>query len=161
MKTSIVVARSVNGVIGKGSRIPWRVKGEQKLFKDITMGGVLIMGRKTFESIGRPLPGRETIVISRNPDYRPDGCATAPGLEAALAMAARMDRPVYIVGGGEIYRDALPLVDGVHITTICDTIEGDVFFPDFPTDDFHLVTEERYDSNINYVYRYYERNDSI
>lgn len=157
MKTAIIVARSKNNVIGKGTQIPWRVKGEQRLFKDITMGGVLILGRKTWESIGRPLPGRETIVITRRPDYEAPGCHIADSLDAALDMASAMNRPVFIAGGGEIYRQALASVDAVHISTIDTTVEGDVTFPDFPTGEFRLVERRCYESNIDYVYEYYER----
>ena len=157
MKVAIVVARSRNNVIGNGSEIPWLVKGEQKLFKEITLGGTLIMGRKTYESIGRPLPGRETIIVTRNPGYAVAGCHTASSLEDALKLAESLSRPVYVVGGGQIYREALPLVDAVHISTIDTDVEGDITFPDFPTDDFRLVSEKGYESNINYTYRYYER----
>lgn len=157
MKIAIVVARSKNNVIGTGNEIPWRVKGEQKLFKQITLGGVLIMGRKTFESIGRPLPGRETIIVTRNSAYDAQGCHIAGTLDTALAMAAAMNKPIFIVGGGEIYRQALPMADAVHISTIDTTVEGDVTFPEFPTSDFRLVDEQRFESNIDYVYQYYER----
>lgn len=157
MKIAIVVARARNNVIGKGSEIPWRVKGEQKLFKEITLGGTLIMGRKTFESIGRPLPGRETIIVTRNPEYEAPGCQIASDLEEALKQAEVLARPTYIVGGGEIYRAALPVADAVHISDIDTEVEGDVTFPEFPTDEFRLVREQGYESNINYTYRYYER----
>lgn len=157
MKIAIIVARSRNNVIGKGSDIPWHVKGEQKRFGEITRGGVLIMGRKTYESIGRPLPGRETIIITRNPAYSVKDCHIADSLDSALKLAAAMDRPVFIAGGGEIYRQALPVADAVHISTIDTTVEGDVTFPGFPTDEFRLVEEERVESNINYVYQYFER----
>ena len=157
MKIAIVVARSRNNVIGKGSEIPWRVKGEQKLFKEITQGGTLIMGRKTYESIGRPLPGRETIIVTRNPGYSAPGCHIASSLGAALDQAEQLARPVYVVGGGEIYREALPIADAVHLSIINTEVEGDVTFPDFPTDEFRLVSEQGYESNINYTYRYYER----
>lgn len=157
MNVSIVVARSVNNVIGNGDEIPWRVEGEQRLFKNITMGGVLIMGRKTFESIGRPLPGRETIVVTRNPDYRAEGCSIAGSLDDALAIAATRGKPVFIAGGGEIYRQALPRADAVHLSTIQTEVDGDVLFPTFPTDDFRLVSEDRIESNIDYTYQYFER----
>ncbi|MEX0943911.1 MAG: dihydrofolate reductase [Pseudomonadales bacterium] len=157
MRLSMVVARSLNNVIGNGSEIPWRVKGEQKLFRDITMGGVLIMGRKTFESIGRPLPGRETIIVTRNTGTNHAGCKVAHSLAQAIAMAQASNRPVYIVGGGDIYQQALPLVDEVHLSTIQTNVDGDVFFPDFPTNEFHLVREEKFNSNINYTYQHYLR----
>jgi len=157
MSVSIVVARSLNNVIGRDDEIPWRVKGEQKLFKEITMGGVLVMGRKTFESIGRPLPGRDTIIVSRNPGYSREGCTTATSLDSALAAARKTGKDVFIAGGGEIYRQALELVDGVHISTIGQEVDGDVFFPEFPVEGFRLVREKHYESNVDYTYQYFER----
>tara|TARA_E500000331_G_scaffold341001_2_gene372902 strand:- start:2587 stop:3069 length:483 start_codon:yes stop_codon:yes gene_type:complete len=157
VKTSIVVARSLNGVIGNGSEIPWKVKGEQSLFKRITMGGTLVMGRKTFESIGRPLPGRTTIIISRNEHYRQDDCEVCPSIEAALQLGNEIEKPIFVAGGGEIYRLALPIVDTVHISTIQTKVTGDIYFPDFPTRDFELAEEREYESNINYVYQRYEK----
>lgn len=157
MTLSIVVARSLNNVIGKGNGIPWQVKGEQRLFRNITMGGVLIMGRKTFDSIGRPLPGRETIIITRNPDAGHPGCKIAHSLDEAVTLARTSGRPIFIVGGGDVYRQALGLVDEVHLSTIHTSVDGDVFFPDFPTDAFHLVKEEEFQSNINYTYQHYQR----
>ncbi|MBD3648848.1 MAG: dihydrofolate reductase [Pseudomonadales bacterium] len=154
---SIVAARSLNNVIGNGPDIPWKVKGEQKLFREITMNGTLVMGRKTFESIGRPLPGRTTIIISRQRDYHADGCIIVHDLDEALETAAQENKPVFIAGGGEIYRQSLDRVDAVHLSTIQTTVEGDVFFPDFPTSEFRLVREQAYESNINYLYQYYER----
>lgn len=160
MAIFLVAARSLNDVIGNGMDIPWKVKGEQKLFREITTGGVLVMGRKTFDSIGRPLPGRDTIIVTRNADYHVEGCHTAASLDAALSLARTLDKPIYIVGGGEIYRQALPLADGVHLTTIETRVDGNVYFPPFPTDDFHLVRETHFESNIDYVYQYFERNGS-
>jgi dihydrofolate reductase (trimethoprim resistance protein) len=157
MTVSIIAARSRNNVIGNGSDIPWKVKGEQKLFKDITAGGVLIMGRKTFESIGRPLPGRVTLIITRQQGYAHDGCEIVHSLEEALDVASTMDKPIFVAGGGEIYAQALPRADAVHLSTIEADVEGDVFFPDFPGDEFHLVSEERFESNIDYIYQYFER----
>jgi dihydrofolate reductase (trimethoprim resistance protein) len=153
---ALVAAQSLNQVIGNGPEIPWRVKGEQALFKKITMGGTLIMGRKTFESIGRPLPGRTTIIVTRNPDYTADDCLVTRSLDEALAEAGKLERPVYIAGGGEIYRQAIQRADALHLTTIHTEVEGDVLFPDLPAD-FKLVSEELHASNIDYTYRYYER----
>jgi dihydrofolate reductase len=159
MAVSLVAARALNHVIGNGPSIPWRVKGEQKLFREITLGGILIMGRKTFESIGKPLPGRSTIIVSRALNYEAQGCQTASSLAAALQLTAEDPRPVFIVGGGEIYRQALEqkLVDAVHLTTIQTNVEGDVIFPIFPTPEFTLVRETVVESNINYIYQYFEK----
>ena len=159
MTVSLVAARARNNVIGNGPNIPWRVKGEQKLFREITLGGILIMGRKTYESIGKPLPGRSTIIVSRDPDYQAAGCQSAGSLAAALKLTEADSRPVFIVGGGEIYRQAFEqqLVDTVHLTTIQTEVEGDVVFPAFPTAEFTLTRETRIESNIDYVYQYFEK----
>lgn len=157
MKRAIIVARSQNNVIGNGPNIPWKVKGEQLIFKRITEGGTLIMGRKTFQSIGRPLPGRTIIIVSRNKDYSQEGCTVCDTLEAAFELADQAQKPVFVAGGGEIYKLALPLVDTVHISTIQAEISGDILFPSFPTDDFKLAEEQFFESNINYVYQRYER----
>ena len=157
MSLELVAARSLNNVIGNNNEIPWKARGEQKLFKEITMHSVLIMGRKTFESIGRTLPGRVTIIVTRNMQYHQPNCEIAASLEAAIDFASQHDKPVYVVGGGEIYSQALPLATGVHLTTIQCEVDGNIFFPPFPTDDFKLVEEKFYQSNIDYLYQYYER----
>lgn len=157
MIRTIVVARAKNDVIGRGQTIPWKAKGEQKLFKRITEGGTLVMGRKTFDSIGRPLPGRETVIITRNADYSQPGCHVAHGFEEALALAESLGRTIHVVGGGEIYRLALPVVDIVHLSTIQIEAEGDTFFPPFPTDGFRCTASEYFESNIDYLYEKYER----
>ena len=157
MKRAIIVARSQNNVIGNGPDIPWKIKGEQIIFKRITEGGTLIMGRKTFQSIGRPLPGRTTIIISRNQSYTQKGCFVCDTLEAAFELADHEQKPVFVAGGGEIYKLALPLVDTVHISTIQAEISGDILFQSFPTDDFTLAEEQFFESNINYIYQRYER----
>lgn len=156
MSLFLIAAQSENRVIGNGQSIPWRVKGEQRLFKRITHGHTLIMGRKTFESIGRPLPGRETVIISRNRTYRHRGCLTANNLSKAIELADSCPGDNFVAGGGEIYALAINLADGVHLTTIHKEVEGDVYFPDLP-DDFVMLREEFFESNINYTYRYYER----
>jgi dihydrofolate reductase len=155
---SIVAARSDNNVIGNGSDIPWQVKGEQALFKEITLGGCLLMGRKTYESIGRPLPGRKTIILSRDDRYRQDGCLTATSLAAAMVTAAATDRPIFVVGGGQIYTEALPEATELHLTTIHTEVDGDVFFPHFEPAEFHLISSKKIHSNINYSYAHWRRN---
>ncbi|MCH7741503.1 MAG: dihydrofolate reductase [Proteobacteria bacterium] len=157
MTLKLVAARSLNNVIGNDSEIPWKARGEQKLFREITMHGVLIMGRKTFESIGRPLPGRVNVIVTRNTQYHQPGCEIAASLETAIDFASQHDKPVFVIGGGEIYGQALPIATGVHLTTIQCEVEGNIFFPPFPTDDFTLMEEKYYRSNIDYLYQYYER----
>ena len=153
----LVAAQSDNGVIGDGEKIPWQAKGEQALFKRITLGGTLIMGRKTYDSIGRPLPGRHTIVLSRNPALTLLGCDLSPSLESALETAQQLGRQIFIVGGAEVYREALPLCQGIHLTTVHTQAEGAVTFPPFNPADFTLVKEQRHHSNIDYTYRHYRR----
>jgi len=157
MKLSIIAARSLNNVIGDGAQIPWHVKGEQKLFKDITMNGTLIMGRKTFDSIGRPLPGRPTVIITRQRDYPCDGCLVSHSLDDAIDIAGEQNKPAFIVGGGEIYEQSLERVDAVHLSTIQKHVAGDVYFPSFPTPDFCLKHQQLFESNIDYLYEYFER----
>jgi len=156
VKVAIVAAQSENQVIGRGLEIPWKVKGEQALFKQITLHGTLIMGRKTYQSIGRPLPGRTTIVVSRDPDLAITGCETSTSLALAIASAIALAKPIFIAGGGELYRQALVIANDIHLTTIHTKVEGDILFPDVP-DHFKLVEEKVFTSNINYTYRHFER----
>ena len=156
MKVAIVAAQAENQVIGRGLEIPWKVKGEQALFKQITINGTLIMGRKTYESIGRPLPGRTTIVVSRDSNLVIAGCETSISLELAITRASEIDKPIFIAGGGELYRQTIFVADEIHLTTIHTRVEGDILFPDVP-DNFKLVEEKAFTSNINYTYRHFER----
>ena len=125
---SIIVALSENHVIGAGNQLPWRLSADLKRVKALTMGHHLIMGRKTYESIGRPLPGRTNVIITRNADYRPEGCQTVDSLNAALEMA-KADPEVFVFGGGEIFREALPLVNKIYMTKVHCSIAGDTHFP--------------------------------
>ena len=123
-----IAAMSENRVIGHGNRIPWHLPEDFRFFKSTTMGHVLVMGRKTFESIGRPLPGRETIVLSRTGFSHP-GARTITGLEEATPLVS--GRKVFICGGAEIYRQTLPLCSDLYLTHVKRTVEGDAFFPPF------------------------------
>jgi dihydrofolate reductase len=131
---AIIAAVAANGVIGNGNAIPWRLPSDFAHFKRMTVGKPLIMGRKTFESIGRPLPGRTNIVVTRRDDYQPEGVIVAPSLEAALAQAqqiARTERAneVMVGGGAEIYAQALPIADRLYITHVGANPDGDSYFP--------------------------------
>jgi dihydrofolate reductase len=134
-----IAAMSENRVIGRGLEIPWRLPEDFKWFKQTTLGHVLVMGRKTFESIGRPLPGRETIVLTRSAFSHP-GVTTASTLEEVETQVG--DRQAFIAGGAEIYRLALPRCSDLYLTLVKRTVEGDVFFPPFE-DQFELVKEVR------------------
>lgn len=152
MPVTIVAAVARNRVIGRDNDLPWRIPEDMRRFKELTMGGVLVMGRKTYESIGRPLPGRRTVVVSRNPDLEIEGVEMAPSLEMALEIAGGDD--VFVVGGGEIYRQAMDVADVLEITEVDAEPEGDTFFPEIdpnvwrevartPGDGFAFVRYER------------------
>jgi dihydrofolate reductase len=135
MDIAIYVAIAENGVIGREGGLPWRLSSDLKRFKAGTMGKPVIMGRKTFESIGRALPGRLNIVVSRDPEYRAEGVETAGSLEDAIKLASVRARcmtgadEICVIGGGEIYRQALPLTDRLHVTHVLTEVEGDTSFP--------------------------------
>lgn len=133
---SLIVAMDRNRVIGSNNSLPWRLPDDLRYFKSVTMGKPILMGRKTFESIGRPLPGRLNIVISRDPCWRHSGVATASSLADAMALAAAdpgavAAGEVMVIGGEQIYRSAIELADRLYITRVDTAVEGDAFFPDF------------------------------
>ncbi len=134
MMISLVVAMAQNHVIGRDNGLPWKVSSDLKRFKALTIGKPVVMGRKCYESIGRPLPGRPNIVITRNPDFHPDGVIVAPSLEFGLdraedeARALGVDE-ICVIGGGEIYRQAMDDADILHVTFILADVEGDTHFP--------------------------------
>jgi dihydrofolate reductase len=142
---TLIAAVAANGVIGRDGDIPWRLPGEQKLFKERTVGHVLVMGRRTYESIGRPLPGRTTIVVTRRPDWRAEGVLTASGVPEALARAAEIDEQVFVAGGQEIYRAALPVADRMVITAVSARPDGDTVFPPVDWGAWREVAREPYD----------------
>jgi dihydrofolate reductase len=127
---SILVAVARNRTIGVNNTLPWRCPEDLKHFKMLTMGHHMIMGRKTFDSIGKPLPGRTTVVVTRNNDLSIGGCTVAHSLNEAIA-ACGGDEEIFIVGGAELYRQALSLVDTLYITEIQQDVEGDAHFPAF------------------------------
>jgi dihydrofolate reductase len=142
---TIVAAVAANGVIGRDGDIPWRLPGEQKLFKARTVGHVLVMGRRTYDSIGRPLPGRTTIVVTRQPGWRAEGVLTATSVPEALARGAEIDDEVYVAGGQEIYREALPVADRMVITAVDDRPDGDTVFPPVDWSGWREVARQPYD----------------
>ena len=162
MKLSIIAAMSLNRVIGRENRLPWRLPSDWARFKKLTMGHCLVMGRKTFESIGRPLPGRTTVVLTRQRDYAPPGVQVAQSLEEALAMATGDE--VFITGGSEIYRQTLPRAERLYLTLIKATLEGDTYFPEFAEADWPLVSQQDHPADAKNPYPYsflvYERKKS-
>lgn len=141
MTVTIIAAMAVNRVIGKEGGLPWHLPDDLARFRAITLGHPVIMGRKTFESIGRPLPGRLTIILTRRQGYAPEGVAVARSLDEALALAGSADE-VFICGGGELYREALPLADRIHLTVVHRPFEGDTTFPEIPADFVETAREE-------------------
>jgi len=129
MSISIIVAMAKNCTIGVNNTLPWRCPEDLKYFKTLTMGHHMIMGRKTFDSIGKPLPGRTTVVITRNSDLEIGGCLIAHSLKDAIDACAG-DEEIFIVGGAELYRQAVTLVDTLYITEIQQDVEGDAHFPE-------------------------------
>lgn len=123
----MIVARSRNHVIGKDNQMPWKISADLQFFKKVTMGYPIIMGRKTWESIGRPLPGRRNIVVSRNSDYQANGAELVSSLEEALQSLREFER-VFVIGGQQLFNQAFPLADQLFVTEIGLEVEGDTFF---------------------------------
>ena len=141
MKLSIIVAMSKNQVIGNENDLPWRLSSDLQHFKKITMGKPIVMGRKTHESIGRPLPGRANIIITRNLYYEADGCDVVHSTEEVKKLCQQHDE-IMIMGGAEIYRYFLPLADRLYITEVHAEVEGDTVFPEFDPDEWIEVNRE-------------------
>jgi dihydrofolate reductase len=135
MKLSLIVATDEKGVIGKDNIIPWHMPADMAHFKQTTLGHPIIMGRKTFESIGRPLPGRQNIVVSRQPDFSPDGVQVAHSLDQAIALAVVSHvKEIFIIGGQSIYEEALAKASKIYLTLIHTDVEGDRYFKYEPSE---------------------------
>lgn len=142
MLISIIVAMDETHGIGKAGGLPWRLSSDLKRFKTLTMGHTLIMGRRTYQSIGRPLPGRKMIVVTRSRSFQVEGCQVAHSLEKALQLARQDgESEAFIAGGGEIYHQALPLADRIYLTQVQAQVECDTFFPEFDRSTW-LVSQE-------------------
>ena len=137
-RINVIAALAKNRVIGIENRLPWRLPEDLAHFKALTLGHPVLMGRKTFESLGRPLPGRTNIVITRNPDYRPGGVTLAASIPDALAACAGQDE-VFFIGGAELYAQAIPLADRLYLTEVAIDAEGDARFPDYDRTAFREI----------------------
>ena len=158
MIVSLMVAYSKNRVIGKDNRLLWRLSDDLKNFKRVTSGHHIIMGRKTYESIGRALPNRTNVVITRNKNFQAPGCVVVHSLEAAIDLARdNGETQAIITGGGEIYQQALSIVDKMYITEVDCEIDGDAYFPEIDTSHWKLVDEVHWqqdDKNeFNWTYK--------
>jgi len=151
----LIVAHTGNRVIGKDGRIPWKIPGEQKRFRELTIGNAVVMGRRTYEEIGRPLPGRLNIVVSRTKEFTGENLLTVPDLQTALQMAG--DRDVFVSGGRKLYREAIDIADVLYITEIDMATEGDTFFPQFDYSLFDRTVEQTFDEPVKYSYVTYTR----
>ncbi len=146
---AVVGARTL--VLGLAGKLLWRLPGDMKRFRAITIGHPVIMGRKTFESIGRALPGRLNIVVTRNKDYKPEGVILAGSLSDGLALAKEtMNEEVFIIGGGDLYKEALPFLDRLYLTLVDSDEIGDTFFPDYSQFKKVIKEESREDNGLKY-----------
>ncbi len=152
---ALIVAYDKKRAIGKNGRIPWKIEGEQKRFKDLTMGNTVIMGRRTYEEIGRPLSGRETIVLSKSANFLGENCHTESCLSDALRSAGSQN--IYIAGGAGVYEEALPICDKLYITEIDGDFGGDTFFPYFDESLYEKEIVEKFSGDISYTYFTYHK----
>jgi dihydrofolate reductase len=150
---SIIVALAENGVIGSDNRLPWHLPDDLKRFKALSLGKPIVMGRRTFESIGRPLPGRTNIVVSRQPGLVIEGTVVARSLDAALAAAGAAPE-VVIIGGAEIFRQALPRTDVIHLTRVHARVAGDVVFPELDPGKWRETAVEHHAADERHQYAF-------
>ncbi|MBD5134685.1 MAG: dihydrofolate reductase [Lachnospiraceae bacterium] len=152
---ALIVAFSKNRVIGNKGCIPWKIKGEQKRFRELTTGNVVVMGRRSYEEIGKPLPNRMTIVVSNTKNFDDKNCVTVKSLMEAIKIAG--DKDIYISGGARLYEEALPLVEKMYITEIDCDIEGDTYFPPFDNEQFVKEVNQKCEGEISYTYVTYTK----
>src|SRR4051812_17218378 len=144
----IAALQKKDRAIGKGNNLLWRISDDLKRFKSLTTGHPIIMGRKTFESIGRPLPNRTNIIITRNSDYIQENCIICHSVSEAIEYAQKNnDSEIFIIGGGEIYKEALPHANKLYLTVVDDTQTGDVFFPDY-SEFKKVISEENHSESV-------------
>ncbi len=162
MLVSAIVATAYNNVIGKDNEIPWYLPADLRYFKEKTLGHHILMGRNSYESIGRPLPKRTNVIITRNPFYVVSGCVVVHSIEEGLQFAAENDETeVFIIGGGEIYRQAMDYCDRIYLTIVDTNVEGTVFFPDLDEHVWKLVEENPRKADekneFDYCFKIFER----
>jgi dihydrofolate reductase len=146
MIISFIVAVSENNVIGKDNKLPWRLPADMKYFKNATWAMPVIMGRKSFDSLGKPLAGRKNIVVTRNNNWKADGIETVQSIDQAITLAAQTDaKEIFITGGAEIFKAALPSADRIYLTRIHANFDGDTFFPELNKDEWKMVGNKEYE----------------
>jgi dihydrofolate reductase len=142
---SFIVAAGENNVIGKDNQLPWHLPSDMKYFKNQTWGMTVIMGRKSLESLGKPLKGRKNIVVTRNKDWQPEGATVAHSIDEAIEMAKETGaREIFIIGGAQVFKTSMPLVHRIYLTRIHHSFEGDAFFPEIPPAEWTLVKSHYY-----------------
>lgn len=153
---ALIVARSRNNVIGRNGQIPWKIKGEQAQFRKLTTGNVVVMGRKSYEEIGHPLPNRMNIIVSLSANYSGENLVTVSSLQEAIEAAG--DANIYVCGGYGLFMEAIPIVEKMYITEIDIEIkDGDVVFPEFNKDDFDIVVSKTEGEDIKFTRTIYTR----
>src|SRR5690606_308269 len=140
---SLLVAMDKNRLIGKDNDLPWRLPADLAYFKRVTMGHPIIMGRKTYDSIGRPLPGRENIIVTRDTSYKMEGCKVIHSIDEILKLNEEHDQELFVIGGAEIFKEILPYSDRLYITEIDEEFEGDTYFPAFDKSEWKVISEEK------------------
>ncbi|QIB65473.1 dihydrofolate reductase [Kineobactrum salinum] len=166
MELAIMVAVAANGVIGRDNGLPWHLPEDLRYFKRVTLGKPVIMGRRTFESIGRPLPGRSNIVVSRDREFAPAGVAVVDSIAAALALAEQLahNGEVVVIGGAAIYREVLPLAQRLYVTEVHASVDGDTRLPPVDWAKWRELRREEHGAEspnpFNYAFVVYERTDS-
>ncbi|WP_338447932.1 dihydrofolate reductase [Niallia oryzisoli] len=158
---SFIVAMDKNRVIGKDNKLPWHLPADLKFFKKVTMGHPIIMGRNTFESIGKPLPGRENIIVTRNKEYKQEGCTIIHSVKELLDLSSRKDEEVFVIGGSELFQATFSVADRLYITKIEEEFAGDTYFPEFNESNWVLVSQEKGEKDeknpYDYFFTIYER----
>lgn len=157
-KLSIIVAMANNSVIGINNSLPWHLPEDLKRFRALTIGHHIIMGRKTYESLGRLLPGRTTVIVTRNKNYQIQGALIAHSLEQAISLCGD-DSEVFLIGGAELYQTGLKLADKLYLTEVSLDVAGDAFFPEFDLSNWHEVAREALvsEKSISFSYVTYQR----
>ncbi len=153
MKISLIVARAQNGVIGSENKMPWHLPDDLRFFKKHTSGKPIIMGRNTWQSIGRPLPKRTNIVVSRNQAFRPEGGMVVRNMEDAFSLAgSQQTDEVFVIGGGQIYQLALPVANRLYLTEVKTTLQGDTFFPDIDLQQWQEIFREPHPADEQHAF---------
>lgn len=153
LSISIIVATARNGIIGRDGSLPWHLPDDLKRFKEITTGHTVVVGRKTFEAIGRPLPDREVVVLTRNRGFDAEDIQVIHSFEKAIALADEREE-LFVAGGAEVYAHTLPLADRLYQTQVHADVEGDVSFPEISSSEWRLSSEELHDSDENHEFAF-------